>query len=383
MTLSKQQKRAAFLALHTPGAPFIIPNPWDTGSACLLEGLGFKALATTSAGLAYTLGRSDGDISLDEKLKENIMGQDEALAHLSTFLQISTAGMKNPNAPAGVFLLVGPSGVVKTETARNVAELLFGGEKFLTTINMTEFQEKHTVSRLIGSPPGYVGYGDGGQLTDPVRIKPYSVVLLDEIEKAHPDILNLFYQIFDRGVVNDGEGREIDFRNTVIFMTSNLATEEITGLCAQNENIEMQELINAITPTLSNYLKPALLGRMNVVPYKNLADEALREIVKLKLGFINKQLSAKDIKFKYEDDVLDKIVFLSNAMDTGARNIDLIINTNIMPVLSKTILDCTIDEKPLKAVKLCLDSDNKIVVKSTLDLNPKETVNLKKKEESK
>ncbi len=310
-------------------------------------------------------------LSLDEKLKEKIIGQDEALSHLSTFLQISTAGMKNENSPAGVFLLVGPSGVGKTETARNVAELMFGGEKFLTTINMTEFQEKHTISRLIGSPPGYVGYGEGGQLTDPVRIKPYSVVLLDEIEKAHPDILNLFYQIFDRGVVSDGEGREINFRNTVIFMTSNLATDEITNLCKENENIEMQELINAINPTLSSYLKPALLGRMNVVPYMNLSDIALKKIVKLKLTFIEKQLLTKEVKFKYDEDVLDKIVFLSNAMDTGARNIDLIINTNIMPILSKTILDCTIKQYSLATVKLCLDSDSKIIIKSTV--NKKQT----------
>jgi len=309
-------------------------------------------------------------LTLEEKLKENIIGQDEALSHLATFLQISAAGIKNENAPAGVFLLVGPSGVGKTETARNVAELMFGGEKFLTTINMTEFQEKHTVSRLIGSPPGYVGYGEGGQLTDPVRIKPYSVVLLDEIEKAHPDILNLFYQIFDRGIVNDGEGREINFRNTVIFMTSNLATEEITARCAKNENIQMQELINEITPRLSDYLKPALLGRMNVVPYMNLGDAALRQIVKLKLGSIERQLQSKEVAFKYDENVLDKIVFLSNAMDTGARNIDLIINTNIMPALSKTILDCTIEKSPLKGVKLSLDSDNKIIVKSTLDINP-------------
>lgn len=304
-------------------------------------------------------------LGLDEKLKEKIIGQDEALSHLSTFLQISTAGMKTENSPAGVFLLVGPSGVGKTETARNVAELMYGGEKFLTTINMTEFQEKHTISRLIGSPPGYVGYGEGGQLTDPVRIKPYSVVLLDEIEKAHPDILNLFYQIFDRGVVNDGEGREINFKNTVIFMTSNLATEEITNLCSKNENIEMQELVNAINPTLSSYLKPALLGRMNVIPYINLSDVALKEIVKLKLNFIEKQLMTKEIKFKYEESVIDKIVFLSNAMDTGARNINLIINTNIMPILSKTILEATIDNNPLKAVKLNLDSDNKITINST------------------
>ena len=305
-------------------------------------------------------------LSLDEKLKEKIIGQNEALSYMSTFLQISTAGMKKEKAPAGVFLLVGPSGVGKTETARNVADLMFGGESFLTTINMTEFQEKHTISRLIGSPPGYVGYGDGGQLTDPVRVKPYSVVLLDEIEKAHPDILNLFYQIFDRGSVNDGEGREIDFTNTVIFMTSNLATQEITELCTQNENIEMQQLVDAINPTLSSYLKPALLGRMNVIPYMNLQDESLKEIVKLKLSFIEKQLKQKEIAFKYEDKVLDKIVFLSNAMDTGARNIDQVINTNIMPVLSKTLLNATMAQERLNSVNVCLNAENKITIKTSI-----------------
>jgi type VI secretion system protein VasG len=303
-------------------------------------------------------------LSLAQRLQENIIGQDEALSHLSTYLQIATAGIKNENSPAGVFLLVGPSGVGKTETARKVAELLFGGEKFLTTINMTEFQEKHTVSRLIGSPPGYVGYGEGGQLTDPVRIKPYSVVLLDEIEKAHPDILNLFYQIFDRGVVNDGEGREINFRNTVIFMTSNLATKEITQLCSKNENIEMQELINAITPTLSEYLKPALLGRMNVVPYMNLGENALKEIIKLKLNFIEKQLRKKDITMSYDEKLLDKLLYLSNALDTGARNLDLIINSNIMPVLSKTILDATLVKKSLKSVHISLDKYDRIIVRN-------------------
>jgi len=317
-------------------------------------------------------------LSLAQRLQENIIGQNEALSHLSTYLQIATAGMKNENAPAGVFLLVGPSGVGKTETARKVAELLFGGEKFLTTINMTEFQEKHTISRLIGSPPGYVGYGEGGQLTDPVRIKPYSVVLLDEIEKAHPDILNLFYQIFDRGVVNDGEGREINFRNTVIFMTSNLATQEITDICLNNENIEMQELINTITPILSSYLKPALLGRMSVVPYMNLTDKALKEIVKLKLKFIEKQLGAKEITLRYDENLLDRLVFLSNALDTGARNIDLIINSNIMPVLSKTILDATLENKTLKSVHITLDNQSKIIIKSIMKkqtkINKKEDV---------
>ncbi|WP_457744606.1 type VI secretion system ATPase TssH [Sulfurimonas sp.] len=304
-------------------------------------------------------------LSMDKELQKSIIGQDEALSYLSMHLQIATAGIKNENSPSGVFLLVGPSGVGKTETARKVAQLLFGGEQFLTTINMTEFQEKHSVSRLIGSPPGYVGYGEGGQLTDPIRIKPYSVVLLDEIEKAHPDILNLFYQIFDRGVVNDGEGREINFRNTVIFMTSNLATQEISELCATDSEISMQEIISTITPTLSQYLKPALLGRMNVVPYMNLTEEALKEIIKFKLNFIEKQLHNKEIRMTYDDTLLEHLVFLSNATDTGARNIDLIINTNIMPVLAKIILDATLQEKPLNRVRISLDKDDKIMVKCT------------------
>ncbi len=220
-------------------------------------------------------------MELEEKMKDRVIGQDEAISYINTFLQISISGLKNENSPAGVFLLVGPSGVGKTETALAIADLMYGGERFITTINMTEFQEKHTVSRLIGSPPGYVGYGDGGQLTDPVRVKPYSVVLLDEIEKAHPDILNLFYQIFDKGVANDGEGRVIDFKNTIIIMTSNLATEEITNMCTSNDEIKLEDMTKEITPILSNYLQPALLGRMNVIPYFNLKDNALKDIAKL------------------------------------------------------------------------------------------------------
>lgn len=303
-------------------------------------------------------------LSLEEKMKAKIIGQDEAIEHLNTFLEISVAGMKKENAPEGVFLLVGPSGVGKTETARSIAENMYGGERFLTTINMTEFQEKHTLSRLIGSPPGYVGYGDGGQLTDPVRVKPYSVVLLDEIEKAHPDILNLFYQIFDRGVVNDGEGREIDFRNTVIFMTSNLATQEITALCTQDESVSMQTITETITPTLSAYLKPALLGRMNVIPYKNLSKGSLGEITKLHLNSVEKRLTNKKIKFDYEDAVIEYIVSLSSATDTGARNIDLVINTELLPKISKEILNYSLEDKVLKSVKLCFSEADKIYVRS-------------------
>jgi len=297
-------------------------------------------------------------VNLSSKLKKNIIGQDEAIDYLSTFLQISTAGLKKPNTPEGVFLLVGPSGVGKTETAISIANLLFGGKRFLTTINMTEFQEKHTISRLIGSPPGYVGYGDGGQLTDPVRVKPYSVVLLDEIEKAHPDILNLFYQIFDKGVANDGEGREIDFSNTVIIMTSNLATDEITQLCSEEVSVSMEDISKKILPTLSSYLKPALLGRMNVIPYKNLSIEALKEIAKLKLSVIEKQLKEKNITFTYSDALLKQIVALSNAVETGARNLELIINSNLMPKLSKVLLENMVKEKELKSITVSIKSED-------------------------
>jgi len=303
-------------------------------------------------------------VELSSSLKENVIGQDEAIDYLSTFLQISTAGLKKENTPEGVFLLVGPSGVGKTETAIKIAEMLFGGDRFLTTINMTEFQEKHTVSRLIGSPPGYVGYGDGGQLTDPVRVKPYSVVLLDEIEKAHPDILNLFYQIFDKGVANDGEGREIDFSNTVIIMTSNLATDAITQLCTQNEDIAMDEIAKEILPTLSKYLKPALLGRMNVIPYKNLSVDALKKIAKLKLGSIEKQMKSKNIDFTYDDHLLEHIVALSNATETGARNLELIINNNLMPKLSRVLLDSMIQEEVLTNIDISIDDENTIHIES-------------------
>lgn len=301
-------------------------------------------------------------VTLEEKMRDRVIGQDEAISYLNTFLQISISGLKNENSPTGVFLLVGPSGVGKTETARAIADLMYGGERFLTVINMTEFQEKHTISRLIGSPPGYIGYGEGGQLTDPVRVKPYSVVLFDEIEKAHPDILNLFYQIFDRGEVTDAEGRVIDFKNTTIIMTSNLATDLITQLCMDNSDISMEDITKIITPTLSNYLKPALLGRMNIVPYLNLKDSALKDITKLKLKNIKKQLEKKEIDLKIEDKLLDYIVSLTSTIDTGARNIDLIINMNILPKLSKYILDCTLKNENISCIRISLNKKNEIII---------------------
>jgi type VI secretion system protein VasG len=272
------------------------------------------------------------------------------------------AGLKKESSPEGVFLLVGPSGVGKTETAIAISEMLFGGQSFMTTINMSEFQEKHTVSRLLGSPPGYVGYGEGGQLTDPVRIKPYSVILLDEIEKAHPDILNTFYQIFDKGVANDGEGRAIDFKNTVIIMTSNLATEEITKLCSSNETIEMEEIREQITPALTKYLKPALLGRMTVIPYKNLSLEALSKIASLKLGSIEKQLKAQGIELAYDESLLEQIVSLSNATETGARNLEMIINNTLMPKLSSAILESRVENEQIAKMSMKLDDEKNLNV---------------------
>ncbi len=309
-------------------------------------------------------------MDLPELLKSNVIGQDEAIEYIGRLLQISTAGLKKENVPEGVFLLVGPSGVGKTETAISIAKHLFGGDRFLTTINMTEFQEKHTVSRLIGSPPGYVGYGDGGQLTDPVRIKPYSVVLLDEIEKAHPDILNLFYQIFDKGVANDGEGREIDFSNTIIIMTSNLATKEITKLCTENKEVSMEELSKKILPLLSKYLKPALLGRLNVIPYKNLSMKALKKIAELKLAAIKNQLEEKDIEFIYDNKLLERIVLLSNTTETGARNLELIINNNIMPKLSKVVLDSMINENEFSSIiKINTENNDIKITHSHMETN--------------
>lgn len=301
-------------------------------------------------------------IELENELKNRVVGQEKAIEYLTQFLQIFVSGLKKENTPAGVFLLVGPSGVGKTETARAIADLMYGGEKFLTVINMTEFQEKHTISRLIGSPPGYVGYGEGGQLTDAIRIRPYSVVLFDEIEKAHPDILNLFYQIFDRGEINDSEGRLIDFRNTTILMTSNLATDLITNLYLNNKNISFEEITNKIIPTLTDYLKPALLGRINVVPYLNLDDKALKNIIKMKFKYIVEQFAKKEIELTLDEDLLTHIASLLNSVDTGARNIDLIINLNILPKLSKFYLESIMNKKNHKSINVFVDKNKNIQV---------------------
>jgi type VI secretion system protein VasG len=278
-------------------------------------------------------------IKLEENLKQRIKGQDEALDVIAQVIKSAKAGIKDPGQPLGVFLLVGPSGVGKTETGLAIADLLFGGENFMVTVNMSEFQEKHTVSRLIGSPPGYVGYGEGGVLTEGVRQRPYSVVLIDEVEKGHLEVMNLFYQVFDKGLLADGEGRAIDFKNTVIFLTSNLATDVITELCGGDEIPSLETVSTAIRPILSNHFKPALLARMTVVPYFTLLPDILKDIVILKMGKLVKRLSeTHKMKLVYSDKVVDQIAARCTEVETGARNIDYIMTGSIMPRMSQEIL---------------------------------------------
>ena len=278
-------------------------------------------------------------LHMEEELTKRVKGQDHVMKAIATTIRSSKAGLGNPDAPIGVSLFVGPSGVGKTETALAVANLLFGGERFMTTINMSEYQEKHTVSRLIGSPPGYVGYGEGGQLTEAVRQRPYSVVLLDEVEKADLEVMNLFYQVFDKGILNDGEGREIDFRNTVIFLTSNLATDIITEACSDGDRPDMDELVSLIRPQLSAHFKPALLARMNILPFYTIDQDAMRMITGLKLNKITRQMKdTHNMELGFDDKVIETIAARCTEVETGARNIDHIIRGTLLPQMSTNLL---------------------------------------------
>ena len=238
---------------------------------------------------------------------ERIIGQDHALAAVAQMIQTAHAGIEDPSKPTAVFMFVGPSGVGKTETALALSELLYGGEQNVITINMSEYQEAHTVSGLKGSPPGYVGYGEGGVLTEAVRRRPYSVVLLDEVEKAHPDVMELFYQVFDKGMLEDGEGRRIDFKNSVIILTSNLGTDTIMKVCADEETMpDAAGLGTMLRPELVKHFKPAFMGRLKVVPYFPISDKVMRLIVKLKLDRIAKRMQEnRNVAFVFDDELID------------------------------------------------------------------------------
>ncbi|SEM60497.1 type VI secretion system protein VasG [Pseudomonas sp. ok272] len=293
--------------------------------------------------------------SFASDLRQRIRGQEQAIHALDRSMRATAAGLNQPDAPVGVFLLVGPSGVGKTETALVLADLLYGGERFITTINMSEFQEKHTVSRLIGAPPGYVGYGEGGMLTEAVRQKPYSVVLLDEVEKADPDVLNLFYQIFDKGVANDGEGREIDFRNTLILMTSNLGSERIDALCANGARPTAQDLEQAIRPKLTAHFKPALLARMRVVPYYPVSGPVLRELVEIKLDRLGERLARRQLAFSYSAHLVDYLTARCTQSDSGARLIDHLLEQHVLPRVVDRLLDAMAGGTVLTSVHATLD----------------------------
>ncbi|AVB28265.1 type VI secretion system ATPase TssH [Pseudomonas syringae pv. syringae] len=298
--------------------------------------------------------------SFAKDLRIRIRGQEQAVHALDRSMRATAAGLNKPDAPVGVFLLVGPSGVGKTETALALADLLYGGDRFITTINMSEFQEKHTVSRLIGAPPGYVGYGEGGMLTEAVRQKPYSVVLLDEVEKADPDVLNLFYQIFDKGVANDGEGREIDFRNTLILMTSNLGSDQISALCEDGARPTAEVLEETIRPVLSKHFKPALLARMRVVPYYPVSGPVLRELIEIKLGRLGERLNRRQLEFTYCQDLVDHLAQRCTQSDSGARLIDHLLDLHVLPLVADRLLDAMASGESLKRVHATLDSSGSV-----------------------
>ncbi|CAB3723684.1 Protein ClpV1 [Paraburkholderia phenoliruptrix] len=278
-------------------------------------------------------------LAIEQGLAKRVVAQDDALAALAESLRTAKAGLKSEHTPLGVFLLAGPSGVGKTETALALADLLFGGESALTVINMSEYQEAHTVSQLKGSPPGYVGYGKGGVLTEAVRQRPYSVVLLDEVEKAHRDVLDLFYQVFDRGAMRDGEGREIDFRNCVILMTSNLGSAQIDEATAENPAISQDELLEAIRPELVAHFQPALLARFQTLVYRPLEAPALESIVKLKIDKVVERLRRQhNVALTCDEALTVSLAQLCLARESGARNVDAFLNQRILPAVSRELL---------------------------------------------
>ncbi|KVC96424.1 ClpV1 family T6SS ATPase [Burkholderia ubonensis] len=281
-------------------------------------------------------------LNLQPLLAARVIGQDHALEAIAQRVRTASASLEDPNKPRGVFMFVGPSGVGKTETALALADILYGGERKMVTINMSEYQEAHSVSGLKGSPPGYVGYGEGGVLTEAVRRNPYSVVLLDEVEKAHPDVLEMFFQVFDKGAMDDAEGREIDFRNTLIILTSNVGSSAVMQACLNKPAEELPDpdaLAEALRPQLYKTFKPAFLGRMKVVPYYPISDDVLAEIIELKLDRIRRRIDANHkAVFEWDESLVDAVLARCTEVDSGARNVDHILNGTLLPEIAGHVL---------------------------------------------
>ncbi|QSI77889.1 MULTISPECIES: type VI secretion system ATPase TssH [Niveibacterium] len=308
---------------------------------------GRTAAEIVAAWTGIPLGRMVKDeiravLGLRDAMAERVIGQDHALEAIAQRVRTARANLEDPNKPKGVFLFVGPSGVGKTETAHALAEILYGGARSLVTINMSEYQEAHSVSGLKGSPPGYVGYGEGGVLTEAVRRQPYSIVLLDEVEKAHPDVLELFFQVFDKGVMEDAEGREIDFRNTIIILTSNVASSTLMSACLNKGPEELptpDALLDAIRPQLYKAFKPAFLGRLSVVPFYPIADDVLAQIIRLKLAKIARRVAENHkAVFSHDDALVEAVLARCVEADSGARNVDNILSGTLLPEISESVL---------------------------------------------
>jgi len=308
-------------------------------------------------------------LKLRETLESRVVGQNHALEALSQAIRTSRANLTDPNRPIGVFMLVGTSGVGKTETAIALAELLYGGDQNMTVINMSEFKEEHKVSLLMGSPPGYVGYGEGGVLTEAVRRKPYSVVLLDELEKAHPGFQDVFYQVFDKGQMRDSEGRDIDFRNTVILMTTNAGTETIMSLCADPATMPDSEgLREALRPELLKTFKPAFLGRVTILPYFPLSDKVMKEIIKLKLGKIRRRVQENyRAPFDWTDALVDAVAARCTEVESGARNVDHILNKTLLPELAAEFLAKMAEGKTIRGCKATTGNDGRFQYELTAE----------------
>jgi type VI secretion system protein VasG len=296
-------------------------------------------------------------LELKSRLGERVIGQQHALEVIEQRIATSRANLDDPGKPVGVFMLVGPSGVGKTETALALSDLLYGGERNLITINMSEFQEAHTVSTLKGSPPGYIGYGEGGVLTEAVRRRPYSVVLLDEVEKAHPDVLELFYQVFDKGTMEDGEGREIDFKNTIILLTTNACTDQMMKLCADPDTMPGNEaLIRALKPELNKIFKPAFLGRLVITPYYPVRDEILKRIIALKLEKLRRRMMENHrLEFVYDDQLISAVADRCTEVESGARNVDNILTNTLLPDISRQLLTAIAEGRKLASIRVGID----------------------------
>lgn len=322
-------------------------------------------------------------LTLEDKLAERVMGQDYALTQLVQGIKTSKAKLEDPNKPQGVFMLVGPSGVGKTETALALANELYGGEQHLITINMSEYQEAHTVSSLKGAPPGYVGYGQGGVLTEAVRRNPYSVVLLDEIEKAHSDVQELFYQVFDKGTLEDGEGRLIDFKNTTILLTSNTGSSAIMQACL-NQPVEewpnAEDLLEHLKPSLYKQFKPAFIGRMRIVPYFPLHDELLVRIIKHKLGKIVSRIEKQyATKVQYSEELVELLLNRCTEVDSGARNVDNILNSTVLPSLATEILVALAEHKLPKLIVIDVKDEDISYQLDPVEKGPKKRASKKAK----